>query len=331
MTHATQLALAGDVASELFEARGLSVQLHDAAEALRIAEELASTSQIGLERGLVAGVDTARLDSDVATARADLVRIDTLLRNAKRALLVLTGRADAPVGTLPIEARLDVPPIVPDTMPAALLVRRPDVLAAGARLAAAVAQVKVDQLALFPQLTLQGSGTMTRTIGALGGTNGIWSLASGLALPILDRPRLIARLRITEAQGQQAVIAYEAAVQAAFRDADNALATVAADTPRVAQLYRAEERGRFAFEATRRGYRAGLFDLTTLLQAEKTWRSTRTALTGARTQALGNIVAVFRALGGGWDPEALAAASGEETTALPVVPAPASVFSKEKL
>jgi NodT family efflux transporter outer membrane factor (OMF) lipoprotein len=328
--HATRLALAGDVATALFEARGLAVQRQDAIEALRIAEALGSTSQLGFDRGLVAGVDTARLDGDVATARADIVRIDTLLRNAKRALLVLTGRADLPVETLTIEATLDVPPVVPGTMPSTLLLRRPDLLAAAERLAAAAAQVKVDRLALFPQLTLQGSGTMTKTIGALGGTSGIWSLAFGLALPILDRPRLMARLRMTEAQGEQAVIAYEAAVQAAFRDADNALASVAADLPRMALLYRAEERSRFSFEATRRGYRIGLFDLTTLLQSERTWRSARTTLTRARTQALGNVVAAFRALGGGWDPETPATAPGEDAIALPVAPASSSVNSKGK-
>lgn len=316
--HATRLALAADVASALFQARGLAVQRRDAGETLRITEELAATSRLGQQRGLIAAVDTARLEGDVATAKAELVRIDTSLRNAKRSLLVLTGRPNDPVDSLIIEPRLDAPPSVPYTLPASLLVRRPDVLAAAVRVQAASAQVKVDRLNLFPQFTLQGSGSISRTSGLLTGANALWSVAGGLALPILDRPRLIARLRITEAQGQQAVVAYEAAVQAAFRDADNALASVAADTPRLSELERAQERGRFAFDATRRGYRAGLSDLTTLLQAERTWRAARSALTTARTQALGNVVAAFRALGGGWSPADPASAPGRSDVALPL-------------
>lgn len=316
--HAARISLAADVASALFDARGLLVQRNDAAETLRISEELAAASRLGLARGLVSGADTARLESDVATARAEVVRLDTALHNAKRSLLVLTGRADAPTDSLPIEARLDVPPAVPSTLPAMLLTRRPDVLSAEARVAAATAQVKVDRLALFPQLTLQGSGSITRTEGPLPGTNGLWSLASGLALPILDRPRLMARLRATEAQGQQAVVAYEAAVQAAFRDADIALFTVTTDRPRLSELTRAEERSRFAFDAARRGYGIGLTDLTTLLQSERTWRAARTALTVARAQALTNVVTAFRALGGGWDPAAPATAPGHPPVPLPI-------------
>ncbi len=316
--HATRLALAADVASTLFQARGLAVQGGDAAETLRIARELASTSRLGLERGLVASADTARLEGDVATAQAESIRIETALRNTKRSLLVLVGRPVDPVETLQIGAELEPPPTVPTFLPATLLVRRPDVLAAEQRLVALTAQVKVDRLGLFPQFTLQGSGSITGTTGALAGTNALWSLAGGLALPILDRPRLLARLRITEAQGQQAVVAYEAAVQDAFRDADNALALVSSDIPRLRELSRAEERGRFAFEAARRGYRAGLTDLTTLLQSERTWRAARSALTAARAQALTNVVGAFTALGGGWDPTSPASLPGKPDIPLPV-------------
>lgn len=315
--HAARMSLAADVASALFEARGLAVQRDDAAETLRIARELAETSVLGRDRGLVSAADTARLEGDVATAQAELTRIDTALRNAKRSLLVLTGRPDAPTNSLAIEARLVSPPDVPGLLPAILLARRPDVLAAEARLAAATSAVKVDRMALFPRFNLQGSGGISRSSGTLGGVSGLWSMAVGLSLPILDRTSLMAQLRATQARGEQAVIAYEAAVQDAFRDADIALANVASDQSRLTDLTRAEERARFAFEAARKGYGAGLTDLTTLLQSERTWRATRAALTGARTQALTNVVSAFRALGGGWNPSDPAVASNQPAISLP--------------
>ena len=316
--HAARLSLAADVASALFEARGLAVQRDDAQEGLRIAQELARASELGRDHGLVAASETARLEGDEATAKAELTRIETALRNAKRSLLVLIGTPDAPTESLPIEARLDTPPPVPALLPAMLLTRRPDILAAEARLAAATSAVKVDRLALFPRFTLQGSGSISRTSGAVGGVSGLWSLATGLSLPVLDRTRLMAQLRATQAQGEGAVVSYEAAVQSAFRDADIALALAAADRTRLADLSRAEERARFAFDAGRKGYSAGLTDLTTLLQSEQTWRAARRTLTSARTQALNNVVGAFRALGGGWNPDDPATAPDQPAIALPI-------------
>jgi outer membrane protein TolC len=68
-----------------------------------------------------------------------------------------------------------------------------------------------------------------------------------------------------------------------------------------------------AYEASRKGYAAGLTDLTTALQAEQSWRGARTALTGARTQALQRAVQTYKALGGGWSPQAVSsqASSGK--------------------
>jgi outer membrane protein TolC len=165
---------------------------------------------------------------------------------------------------------------------------------------------------------LQGSGSVSRSSGSPPLVSGLWSLAAGLSLPVLDRSRLMAQLRATEAQGQQAVIAYEAAVQAAFRDADIALATASADRLRLNDLTRAEERARFAFDAGRKGYGIGLTDLTTLLQSERSWRAARTALTSARALALSNVVAAFRALGGGWNPDDPAMAPGQPSIFLPI-------------
>ncbi len=299
--HAARMALAADVGSALFEARSLAAQRADAAETLRIANELADTSALGLSHGLVAAADAARLQRDEAAAQAEIERLDTALRNAKRSLLVLIGDARAPTDSLVVEPRLAPPPDLPAAIPSLLLTRRPDILAAEQRLAAATQTVQIDRLALFPSVSLQGASNLTRTSALFGGTTGLWSIAGALSLPILDRPRLMAQLRISEARGQQAVVSYEAAVQAAFRDADNALAAAAADRQRLGNLARAEERARYAFGAARRGYRAGLTDLTTLLQSEQSWRQARSTLIAARAQALTGTIDVYRTLGGGWD------------------------------
>ncbi|MFT4027564.1 MAG: TolC family protein [Novosphingobium sp.] len=298
--YGARLALAGDVAAGLFQARYLAVQLENARETLRIAGELAATAELGFSRGLTSGQDAARLRADRASGEAEVVRLEAELRAAKRSLLILTGEPTRATDTLPIEAVLAPPPGLPAATPGQVLTRRPDVRGAEADLAVAAQTLKIDRLALFPRLTIQPGLGLSAAGGA--GT-GLWSLAAGVAVPILDRARLLAALRISEARGMQAAITYESAVQTAFGEAENALTRVDADSRRVVQLAQAESQSRYAFDAARRGYAAGLTDLTTLLQSERTWQQNRATLNAGRFALLSDTVAAIRALGGGWDPQ----------------------------
>jgi len=118
--------------------------------------------------------------------------------------------------------------------------------------------------------------------------------------PVLDIPRLLQDAKAQSARTEQAVIAYEKAVQTAYGDAENALVRFAADEQRIGILTDGEARARRAYDAARQGYDLGLTDLTTTLQAEQTWRSDRSALTAERVQALRRAVQTYKALGGGW-------------------------------
>lgn len=310
--HDSRMVLAADVATALFQARATAVQLEQARDTLRISQDLAATSHLGESHGLIAGADTARLDSDVANARAEVTRLEALLRTSRRSLLVLIGRPSDATDSLDIQPKLAAPPAVPHTTPGDLLTRRPDVRAAQARLLAAARNVQVNRLALYPKLTLSGSLGINRATGMLGADTAMWSIAAGAVMPILDRPRLLAALRISQAQGNEAVVTFETTVQTAFREADNALTNAAADRSRLIDLAQANERARFAFDAARNGYRLGLTDLTTLLQSERSWLAARSALTAAQAQSLADTVAAFRALGGGWQPDAATDISSSE-------------------
>lgn len=298
--YGTRLALAGDVAASLFQARYLAVQLDNARETQRIARDLAATGELGFSRGLTSGQDAARLRADLASAEAEIVRLEAELRAAKRSLLILIGEPTNATDSLAIEATLAAPPALPAATPGLLLTRRPDVRGAEAELAAAAKTIQVDRLGLFPRFTIQpGLGLAA----APGGATGLWSLAAGVTVPILDRARLLAALRISEARGQQAVITYERTVQTAFGESENALTRVEAGGRRIVQLERATQQARYAFDAARRGYAAGLTDLTTLLQAERTWQLNRATRDAGRFALLSDTVTAIRALGGGWDPQ----------------------------
>ena len=131
-----------------------------------------------------------------------------------------------------------------------------------------------------------------------------WSLGLGVAQPILNIHTLEADVRAQGARVDQAAIAYEKAVQSAYGDSENALVGLSSDEARVKLLTTGEAEAREAYDAARKRYAAGIDDLTSVLSAEQTWRSARTALTGARVQALRRSVQAFKALGGGWTPAA---------------------------
>ncbi|NYD89131.1 efflux transporter outer membrane subunit [Sphingomonas melonis] len=307
---ATRVSVAADIASYLFQARGEAAQLANARDTLRISGELAAAARLGVERGLTAGGDAARIETDEANARAEVARFSNALDTSRRQILILTGRGTDPLASLVITPDLSPAPAPPATIPAQLLARRPDVRVAELRLAAAATQVRVDRLALFPRIDLRPGAAFSSTNAPLGATSIVWTLGAGLALPVLDRPRLLASLRITEARGLQAVVSYERAVQTAYQEADRALASIIADRERSAALDRAEERARFAFDAARTGYRIGVTDLTALLQAEQAWRTARTAAINQRSLSLRDTVAAYRSLGGGWTPVPDADAAG---------------------
>ncbi|MDE2410155.1 MAG: TolC family protein [Sphingomonadales bacterium] len=314
---ATRLALAADVATALVQARSLAAQLADARESAGITGKLAASARLGVARGLSARQDLARLEADAASSEAEVARLDAELTAAKRLLLIQTGEPDAPTTSLAIAGALPTPPALPDLAPASLLARRPDVRSAELALRSAAKQVTIDRLSLYPSFNLKPGA---QAIASDAGGAGLWSIAAGMAVPVLDRPRLMANLRLSEARGGTAVYSYEAKVRTAFGEAANALTRIAADRTRVSRQQVASTQADAAFAAARTGYAAGLTDLTTLLQAERTAIQNRSALTAARTAHLVDTISAIRALGGGWTPSS--APSFADTSPAALVPVP---------
>ena len=298
---ASRASLAANVADSLFEARGLAIQLDDARETARIEHQLAEVAGKKALHGLGPQVDADQAAAEAIQADAQAADLEAQLHAARRTLLVLVGRGVDPLDSLPTPATAGAPPQIPAGVPGELLARRPDVREAAAKLKSASAELKLDELALFPKFTLlpQGGLSSNNQIG-FPITSGFWSIGAGLAQPVLDLPRLKTVINAQGARADQAAIAYQKTVQTAYGEAENALVGLSADENRVRMLTAGEAKARAASDATRRGYGAGFTDLTTALSAERTWRTARSALTSAQVAALRRSVQAFKALGGGW-------------------------------
>ena len=300
---ATRTSLAANVADALFQARGLAIQLEDAREGARLQRELSRIADVKADHGIGARSDADQADALAAQSDAQAIDLEAQLHAAKRTLLILVGRGIDPVGSLPTEAMAATPPAVPAAVPPSLLARRPDVREAAQKLISATGQLHLNELALLPKFSLlPGSGySSSESFGAQTATD-FWSIGLGVAQPVLDMPRLKSEIRAQGARVDEAAIAYEKAVQTAYGESENALVQLAADENRIRILAAGEAQARSAYDAARKRYALGIDDLTSAIGAERTWRTARTALTGAQVQALRRSVQAFKALGGGWTP-----------------------------
>lgn len=313
---AARASLVASVADSYFQARGLAIQLADAKETESIETELLSVAATKADLGLGPASDADRIAGDLAQAKSDVENLQAQEHAAQRSLLILVGRGPEPVEHLPLAADVPDPPPLPKAVPGELLVRRPDVREAEERMRSAALRTKLAKEELFPNLTFQPAvGIASQLAPGVGvaslvplilfpqeqttNTN-YWSYGVGFDQPLLDIPRLLQDAKAQGARTEQAVVAYEKAVQTAYGDAENALVGLASDQIRVKVLEDGEARARRAYEASRIRYDVGIDDLTTLLSAEQAWRADRTALTAERVQALRRAVQTYKALGGGW-------------------------------
>ena len=300
---ASRTSLEANVADQLFQARGLAIQLEDAKEESTIERQLLDVATKKAKFGFGASSDADEAASQLAQSEAQVADLTTQLHAARRTLLVLIGHGADPVDSLPTPADVGTAPAIPVSVPAQLLARRPDVREAAMQITSAKGAYRLDQLALFPKFTLTpGVGLTSATELGSATTSDSWTLGGAVSQPVLDIPRLLAQIKVQGAQATQAVIAYEKAVQTAYGESDNALVQLGSDEERVRLLKTGEAEGLSAYNASKKRYQAGIDDLTTVLTAERTWRSARTALTSAEVQSLRRSVQAFKALGGGWTP-----------------------------
>jgi NodT family efflux transporter outer membrane factor (OMF) lipoprotein len=301
---ASRTSLAANVADQLFQARGLAIQLDDAREAARIDRQLLDIARGKADHGFGPAADADQAAAEAAISGAQVTDLESELHAARRTLLVLVGRGVDPLESLPTPATAGSPPPVPASVPGELMARRPDVREAAAKLKSAARQLKLDELALFPKFTLQPSvGLSSSNQIGFPVSSDFWSIGLAAAQPVLDLPRLKAEIRAQGARADQAAIAYQKTVQTAYGEAENALVGLSADEARIRLLTDGEARARSAYDAARQRYAAGIDDLTAALSAERTWRNARTGLTSAQVQALRRSVQTFKALGGGWSPD----------------------------
>jgi outer membrane protein, multidrug efflux system len=234
-------------------------------------------------------------------ARADVAQLTAAIEQDRNALELLAGgKLDDSLLPDALPDQLDWFGDVPVGMSSAVLLDRPDVLAAEHDLIAANADIGAARAQLFPSLSLTASGGLaSAALGALfTGPAAVWTLAPALALPLF-RPGNRANVELTEAQKQVLVAGYERAIQSAFREVADALATRGTiDEQLAAQLALVDAAGKGVDLAQAR-YKAGIDTFLTTLVSQRALYAAKNSLVATRLAALASRVTLYRVLGGG--------------------------------
>lgn len=306
---AAHTVVAAEVARNYLELRGLQERLRvtEAAlvnqrEALRITEarlDAGRGTQLDLERArtLVAGTEAA-LPALQGAVEASVLRLATLSAQPPRTLLA-TLTTPAPLPALPVTDLSRLPLGTPEQW----LQRRPDLIAAERQLAAATASIGVARAELFPRISLSGLlGLNAGRFSALGRSDsGIYSLGAGLSWTPFDLGAIRSRIAATEARALQSLAVYEHTVATALEETEGAFSAFTRNAQRAERLGLAAASAEEAARLARLRYEAGVTDFLVVLDAEREVLNSRDQLVQAQTGTASALVAVYRALGGGWE------------------------------
>ncbi|WP_419758302.1 efflux transporter outer membrane subunit [Acidisoma sp.] len=296
------LTIVSEVADTWFAALAYQDELDVARRNLAAAETLLKVEQARLDAGTASLLDVSQQAALVAGERANIPDLISLERQEVIALGILVGRPPEEIAVEPGTLVTIPSPVVVPGLPIELLQRRPDVAEAEATLVSAVASTRAARAALFPSLTLTGSmGWENDALnGLLAPQSLVLNAAASAVQTLFDNGALSGQVAENRAVAREDADAYQEAVLQAYTDVETALTQLHYAIQQESLERDAVQQARLAVTVSTAQLQAGTVDITSLLTAQQTLlqdENTLVTVSLARFQAL---VALFKALGGGW-------------------------------
>jgi len=297
------LSLSSLVASNYLVLRSLDSQIAIAQANLKSREDSLALTKRRLDGGVSSALDVHQAEVASSNLSAQLAELNRQRAISLHQLAVLTGVLDLNLASADINAML-IPPTPPAGLPSSLLEARPDVRQAEELMVAANANIGVAKAALYPTISLTASlGGESLALGdVLKSAARIWSGGLSLNLPIFDSGRLNSKVDQASAKQKQALASYEAALQSAFREVNDALVNVRQNTERETALSSSEASAKKALQISENRYQSGYSAYLDVLDAQRVYNDAALAFVQSRQARLIATVELFKALGGGWSP-----------------------------
>ncbi len=298
------VTLVGEVGLNYLDLRGFQQQIFIARNNLEAQKKTAAITHKRFEAGFVSRLDVANADAQVATTESVIPRLESSAQAAVYTLGVLLGKEPAFLARelatpTPIPP---TPPLVPVGLPSDLLRRRPDIRRAEAQLHAATARIGVAVADLFPRFNITGSmGFAANDIARVGAQGSrFWSFSPSVTWPVFAGGKIRWNIELQKALEEQSFLAYQQTVLTALKDVETALVAYAKEQEHQRSLAQAVASNRQAVDLSMKLYVAGKTDFLNVLNAQRALFLTEDALTQS-TRTLGtNLIALYKALGGGW-------------------------------
>lgn len=300
-----ELTILGGVAGEYFQVLALRERVAIGRENCAAARKVLEVVEARFHAGAANPAELARQRAALDRAEIALADLEQLEAQARAALALLLGRMPEhfEVSGGSLDALRE--PVVSPGLPAELLARRPDVAVAEANLAAGSASLAAARAAMFPSLSLTAAGgvqnpALPATVLTIPGVGPSLALGANLTQPIFDHGRLSAQRDEVAARERELLAAYRAAIIAALVDVEDALGTL--EHLNATREFEQEslEQSERAFEAASLRYQRGAGDFLTVLESQQSLYLARDQFAQYKLARLESLIALCKALGGGW-------------------------------
>jgi len=298
------VTLTAEVASNYINLRAFQQQIAITRKNLEAQQHSARLTRERFEGGFVSGLDVANADALSATTASQIPLLESSVQQSIYSLSVLLG-APPPALTVELSPAGSIPgalPEVPAGLPSDLLRRRPDIRRAEAQIHAATARIGVAAAELFPKFTIAGSAGFQSTDFSswFDWANRFWSFGPSVRWRLFETGRIRAGVELQKALQEQEVIAYQQTVLSALQEVENALIASAKEQAHREALVAAVTANRKAVALAETLYTEGQTDFLNVLQAQRALYVTEDALVQSTRTVSTNLVALYKALGGGW-------------------------------
>jgi multidrug efflux system outer membrane protein len=299
------VSLIAEVARNYFELRGLQNQFAVLKQAIENQQKTLEITEVRVKNGRDTELDTSRAAAQLDTTRAAVPSLETAITQTIHRLSVLTGQLpNALNGKLSPAAPIPkLPELVAIGSPADLLRRRPDVRIVERRLAASTARIGVATADLFPKVTFGGSisleGSSLAGFGAAGAL--AYSLGPRISWAAFDLGKVYARIKAADAHAEADLANYEQTVLNVLEETENALVNYNKTRTKQDLLDSAVKSSLKAHELAKLRFDAGVTDFLTVLDSELRLLQQQNQLAETQKATATALVAVYKALGGGWE------------------------------
>lgn len=309
------VTLLGELATAYVQLRGYQQQVLIGQENLTAQVRTLEATRDKVNFGTGTKLDVANQEAEVASTRAQLATYQSLVQQQIYLISVLLG--EEPAALLPElsqQAQIPVaPPLVPVGLPSELLRRRPDIRRAERQLAATTADIGVATADLFPKFALNGNlsvgGSRYQNLGNWG--TRVWSFGPSFSWPLFDTGAIWNNIEQKKAQQSESLLFYRQTVLTALREVEVALTAYAQEQQRRAALAESVAANQRAVAYANQLWNIGTKDFLNVLVAQQSLYSAQNQLVQSNQAVATDLVAIYKALGGGWE-------IGEPATTQPV-------------